>query len=103
MLKVILTEDADATLEDIIHYYLTEHSTGRAAKVVQSVDLAFEQISKAPLRFPKCLDILEPDENVRQIVVHSTFRIIYRIKPDYIQIIEIFHGNRNDQLLKDIK
>jgi hypothetical protein len=33
MLRVVMTEDADVTLEEIIHYYLIEHSAKRAEKV----------------------------------------------------------------------
>jgi plasmid stabilization system protein ParE len=82
---------------------LIEHSAKRAEKVLESIDQALEQIGKTPFSFPMCFDVLEPNENIRQKIVHSTFRIIYRIKPECIEIIEIFHGSRNDEWLKDIQ
>jgi plasmid stabilization system protein ParE len=98
-----LTDRAKASLEEIADYYFIEHSASRAEKVLQSIYGAFDKIAKAPMQFALCLDIEVPKDNIRQMIVHSTFKVIYRIKPDSIEIIEVFHGNRNDELLKDIK
>ena len=96
MLKVLLTKKAEASLEDIISYYLNENSVERAIKVIDS----FEKISKSPQIFPVCFDVKKPILSVRQMIVHNTFKIIFRIQKDKIQILEIFHGKRNPKLLK---
>jgi plasmid stabilization system protein ParE len=100
MLKVILTKKAEASLEEIVSYYLSEHSAERATKVIDSFDDSFEKISKSPQIFPVCFDIKKPILSVRQMIVHNTFKIIFRIQKDKIQILEIFHGKRNPKLLK---
>ena len=102
MLKIVLTDRADNSLEEIIDYYLTEHSASRAEKVVRSIDEAFDKIIRRPFSFPICFDIDIPQENIRQIIVHNTYKIVYRIQTNQIQVLEIFHGNRNESLLKDI-
>ena len=61
-----------------------------------------EKISKSFSIYPVCFDLAKPQENIRQAIVHHTFKIIFRIQKDKIEIIEIFHGNRNPEFLKDI-
>jgi plasmid stabilization system protein ParE len=102
MLKVSLTRKAEDSLSDIIDYYLTNYSAERATKVVESVDEAFEEIGAYPLNYPVCFDIKLPVENIRQIIVHHTFKIVYRINKDSIEVLEIFHGKRDPDLLKEI-
>ena len=86
MLKVVLTARAQSSVEEITDYYLTEHSAKRAEKVVQSIEEAFDKISVSPKSFPLCFDIEKPAENIRQIIVHHTFKIVYRISTDKIEI-----------------
>lgn len=102
MLKVVLTARAETSLEDITNFYLEEYSVERTTKVLDSIDEMFERISKAPSNFPKCFDLAEPKNHIRQAIVHNTFKIIFAIQKDKIEIIEIFHGSRDPDLLKDI-
>jgi plasmid stabilization system protein ParE len=102
MLKVILTEKAEKSLEEITDFYLAEYSQERTLKVVDSIEDAFEKIATYPNHFPLCFDIKMPSENIRQMILHNTFKIIYRIKNDRIEILEIFHGSRNNNLLKNL-
>ena len=102
MLKVLLTTKAENSLSDIIDFYLINYSAARATKVVQSIDQAFEKIGSNPFSYPVCFDIKQPVEGTRQIIVHHTFKIVYRVKNDAIEVLEIFHGKRDPDLLKDI-
>ncbi len=103
MLKLVLTQRAESSLEEITDYYLTEHSFERTTKVIDSVEKAFDKIVASPKSYPVCFDIKQPTENIRQIIVHHTFKIVYRIQKDKIEVIEIFHGKRNPELLADIE
>jgi len=47
-------------------------------------------------------NLAKPVAHNRQIIVHDTFKIIYRITRDRIEVIEIFHGCRNPGLIRDI-
>ena len=102
MLKLVLTIRAEQSLEEISDYYLIQHSLARAIKVIQSIEEAFHKISDSPNSYPVCFDIEKPVVNIRQIIVHNTFKIIYRVEKDKIEIIEIFHGRRNPGLIRDI-
>lgn len=101
-MKLVLTERAENSLEEITDYYLTEHSVERATKVIQSIDDALNKIVASPKSYPVCFDVKNPSENIRQIIVHHTFKIVYRIQKNKIEVLEIFHGKRNPELLGDI-
>lgn len=102
MLKLVLTTRAEQSLEDIIDYYLLRHSAKRAEKVLQTIESAFDEIKYSPQKFHVCLDVKSPTNSIRQMIVHQTFKIVYRIMSTQIEIIEIFHGSRNPDLILDI-
>ena len=102
MLNILITERAEKTLSEIIDFYLTEFTIERTKKVLDSMDDAFTKIAKAPFLNPICFDIKTPQNNIRQFILQDTFKIIYRIQSDTVEIIEIFHGNRNPEIIKDI-
>ena len=101
MLNVVLSKRAENSLEEIIDYYLENYSAERATKVINTFDESFEKIAKSPQVFPVCFDIKKPVLTVRQMIVHSTFKIVFRIQKDRIEILEIFHGKRYPKLLKN--
>jgi plasmid stabilization system protein ParE len=101
-MRLVLTRRAESSLEEITDYYLTKHSAERATKVIQSIEKAFDKVASSPKGYPVCFDIKVPSENIRQIIVHNTFKIIYRIATGKIEVIEIFHGKRNPELLADM-
>ena len=102
MPKVVLTARAETSLEEITDYYLSRYSPERTLKVLNSIEEMLGRISKEPKHFAKCFDMPDLGNNIRQAIVHSTFKIIFRAKVDSIEVIEIFHGSRDPELLKDI-
>lgn len=102
MLTVIVTQRASHSIDEILDYYIENHSTARAEKVLESIDEDFTRIAKSPKSFPVCFDIDKPQENIRQAIVHNTFKIVFRIQVSTIEIIEIFHSNKNPKKLKNI-
>lgn len=88
-------------MEEITDYYLLKHSAARATKVILSLEDAFDKIASSPFIYPVCFDIKQPVEDIRQIIVHSTFKVVYRVKKDKIEVLEIFHGKRNPGLLRE--
>ncbi len=102
MLKIVVTDRAAETLNEIIDFYLTAYTIERTEKVLNSIDDAFVKIAKSPSHYPVCFDVKTLQENIRQFILHNTFKIIYRVQPETIEIIEIFHGNRNPEIIQDI-
>ncbi len=102
MLKIVVTERAQFSLEEIVDYYLAHYTEERTLKVLNSIEETFELIAVSPNIFPVCFDIENPSENIKQAIVHNTFKVVFRVSAKQIEIIEIFHGKRNPELLKDI-
>ncbi|HPN19745.1 MAG TPA: type II toxin-antitoxin system RelE/ParE family toxin [Chitinophagales bacterium] len=102
MLNIFVTERAEESLSEIIDFYLSKYTIERTKKILDSIDDAFVKIAKSPFHFPVCFDIRTPQTNTRQFLLHNTFKIIYRIQPNTIEIIEIFHGKRNPEIIKDV-
>ncbi len=48
MLKVVLTQRAQTSLEEITDYYLLQHTAARTVKVIESLEEAFELIARKP-------------------------------------------------------
>ncbi len=103
MKSIVLSHRAEKSLDEIVDYYLTEHSVARAEKVVKSIEQTFAKISKKPESFPVNFDIAQPRDNIRHAIVHHTFKVIFRILPEKIEVLEIFHASRNPELLKHIE
>ncbi|MCR4346772.1 MAG: type II toxin-antitoxin system RelE/ParE family toxin [Sulfuricaulis sp.] len=87
-MRVIWTPEAQAHL-DSIYYYLKRDAPFYANGVVDKLTRRSEQL----IRHPRSGRIVPKydDENLREIIVHP-YRLIYRLKPDYIDIIAVFHG-----------
>ena len=102
MLQLILTQQAQNSLDEIVSFLYDEPFPARAEKVVQSIDKALERVTQFPQSFSVCFDIEPAQQNIRQIIVHNTFKIIYRISNKQIEVLEIFHGSRNPEHLKNL-
>jgi toxin ParE1/3/4 len=91
MTKVILSEAADADLEDIFDYTLEEFGLGQAVSYVSEFDDSFETISKNP-------EIGRKREEIREelrSLAKDKHVIFYRILSDHIRIVRILHGSRD--------
>jgi len=102
MLNIFVTERAEESLLEIVDSYSSEYTIEITKKILDSIDDAFAKIAKSPFHHPVCFDIRTPQANIRQFLLHNTFKIIYRVQPDTIEIIEIFHGKRNPEIIKDV-
>ena len=103
MLPVLLSARAKSTLIEISDYYSDQFPVERALKIIASLEECFEKIAASPKAFPVCYGINNPPENKRQAIVHNTFKVIYHIGKENIEIMEIFHGSRNPELLREIE
>lgn len=102
MLKIVVTERAQFSLEEIVDYYLENYTDERAIKVLNSIEETFELIATSPNIFPVCFDTEHPSENIKQAIVHNTFKVVFRVSTKQVEIIEVFHGKRNPERLRDI-
>lgn len=95
---IVWSEEAKNDLQEIFDY-ISEDSPKNAEMVVRTFVKIADSLELFPYKFPK-----EPfidDESVR-FVPKWSFKLIYKILPDKIIILNIFHTSQNpEKLLRD--
>lgn len=89
-MKVVWTDEAKAHLIGI-HEYIKRDAPFYAAETVDRLTRRVEQLIDHPHsgRIVPKFD----DENLRELIARP-YRLIYRIRPDRIDIIAVFHGTQ---------
>ena len=90
-MKVHWTDTAEAQL-DAIYAYIAQNSPTYALRTVDRITKRSMQIAAFPLSGRKV-----PEYDMDQIreVFAGSYRIIYYIKPDQIDVIAVIHGAMN--------
>jgi plasmid stabilization system protein ParE len=84
-----------ADLKSAVTWYL-KHSETAAGKFIAEVDRAIGLVTEAPSRWPA------GERGTRKFILNRfPFAIVYREKPDAIQILAFAHGHRNPGYWKD--
>ncbi|MFH1288674.1 MAG: type II toxin-antitoxin system RelE/ParE family toxin [bacterium] len=96
-MKVHWTDNAEQHL-DVIHDYIAQNSPEYAKIMVDRLTRRSQQISIFPLS-----GRVVPEFDIEQIreVIEESYRIIYYIKPDQIDVLAVIHGAMN--ILKDLE
>ena len=90
-MNVHWTETAQEHLE-AIHAYIARNSAEYALRMVDRLTCRSQQIADAPLSGRRM-----PEYDLDQIreLIEGSYRIIYHIKSDQIDVIAVIHGARN--------
>jgi plasmid stabilization system protein ParE len=90
-MKVRWTETAEAHL-DAIYSYIVQDSETYALRTVDQITGKSQQIAAFPMSGRRV-----PEYNIDQIreVFSGSFRIIYHIKSDQIDVLAVIHGAMN--------
>lgn len=94
------TEHAKAQLRHI-HNYIAQDSALYAKRVTQSIINKSLSIDGFP-RTGKIVSELN-DESIREVSLYS-YRILFEIKPDYIEVLAVIHKRRDlqaDEILRE--
>lgn len=84
-----------AEFKSSLKWYLERNQTA-TWKFVAAVDQAIEAVAKSPSRWP------QDDHGARKIILRRfPFAIVYRERPNAIQILAIAHGHRRPEYWKD--
>ncbi|MBW4511106.1 MAG: type II toxin-antitoxin system RelE/ParE family toxin [Scytonematopsis contorta HA4267-MV1] len=89
-MRVYWTETAVENLSGIYNY-IAQTSTQYASRIVDRITRRSEQIAKFPFS-----GRVVPEFETEQIreVIEDSYRIIYYIKPEQIDIIAVIHGSQ---------
>ncbi len=87
-MKVRWSRDALEDLEDI-HDYVSQDAPGRADELVEALIEAAERLET----FPKSgRSVPEYDDSSIREVVKDSYRIVYRIQDDVVDVVTVIHG-----------
>jgi plasmid stabilization system protein ParE len=100
--KIFWSENSVQTLKEIYNWYKEDYSISRAQKVVKSIRKSATEIAKNPYHHPQCFKVLNPNTNIRNCLVYNTFWIVYEIKNNQINILDIISGYQNPDLYQKI-
>lgn len=90
-MKVYWTNTAEGHL-DAIYHYIAQNSPVYAKRIVDRITRRSQQIAEYPLSGRK---VLEYDFNQIREVIEGTYRIIYYIKSDQIDVLAVIHSSMN--------
>jgi len=82
--------------------YISQDSPQNARKVVKDIREAVRELVPHPESKPIVKQLPSEDNNYRFVICHS-YKIIYKIKPEYILILDIFHMSRGPGYIEGLK
>ena len=90
-MRVYWTDTAEGHL-DAIYDYIAQDSPEYAKRVVDRLTRRSQQIAEFPLSGRRV-----PEYDIDQIreIIEGSYRIIYYIKPDQIDVLAVIHGSMN--------
>ena len=90
-MKIVWTDPAVKDLHEL-HAYIARDSEMYASGFVERIILAAERLAD----YPRAGRIVPEtnDENVRELL-YQRYRIIYRVKGGYIEMLSVIHGARD--------
>lgn len=84
---------APQAIEDVeaIRAYVARDSPHYADLVVERIVAAVARLENYPLSGRVVPEVA--DQSLRE-VIHASYRIVYRLRPDVVEILTVFHGAR---------
>jgi len=84
---------APQAIEDVeaIQAYVARDSPHYADLVVERIVAAVARLENYPLSGRVVPEVA--DQSLRE-VIHASYRIVYRLRPDVVEILTVFHGAR---------
>ena len=95
-MKIVWTDPAVKDLHEL-HAYIARDSEMYASGFVERIILAAERLVDYPKIGRSVPEV--NDENVRELL-YQRYRLVYRIKGDWIEILSVIHGARDLEELK---
>lgn len=90
MIRIIWAPQA---IEDVetIRNFVARDSPHYAGLVVERIVAAVTRLASHPLSGRAVPEA--NDQSLRE-VIHGSYRVVYRLKPDVVEIVTVFHGAR---------
>ncbi|MBC8045969.1 MAG: type II toxin-antitoxin system RelE/ParE family toxin [Fimbriimonadaceae bacterium] len=101
--KLIIKEAAWKDLENELEYLTENYSKTYALKfAVEFVDIV-ETIPVDYLHHPENRYLRTKNQVYRNIIWKKNYWIVYKIKPNTLEVLSLFHTKRNPKIIKKVK
>jgi toxin ParE1/3/4 len=97
--RVFLTDDAAADLEDIVGYIERHDVPGKAGRVLERIENAFQSLSENPERGVCPSELRSIGIREYREIFFKSYRIIYRVIEQRVYVMLIADGRRDMQSL----
>ncbi len=97
--KVIISDIAFRSLEQIYEYGVETFAHTAATVFTQELITRIKQLSSDFLLHPECR-YLPTKSKIYRNIIHGSYIVIYRINPDKIEALDVFHCSRSISAIK---
>lgn len=97
--KVVVSDLAVISLENIYHYGIETFSLASASVFVDEVTDKIESLERDYLLYPECR-FLETKGKLYRNIIFGNYLIIYRITKSRIEVLNIIHSSRSISFIK---
>jgi toxin ParE1/3/4 len=92
----------DIDIPSIFYYGMETFGIKLADKFIEEIYLRIDRLETEYLIHPECHH-LETKTKIYRNIILGSYLIIYRIKPNRIEVLRAFHGSRSPKIIKQIK
>ncbi len=102
MEKIVKIDWSDDAIEDLqnIHDFITQYSKNRAQKIVERIFERITILESGFVRIRQVEELLKEREFEYRYLLEDSYKIIYRITVDKVEIVKIFDVRQNPIKIK---
>jgi toxin ParE1/3/4 len=90
-MRVVWTANAKRQLAEI-HQYIAANSPQYAKAMIDRITARSVQLATFPMSGAVMVEYADP--KIRELI-EGTYRIIYRVRPESVEVLAVVHGARN--------
>lgn len=91
-MRIIWSPTSKIKINDILEY-ISEDNPGVALNLIDDFELKIEKLKENP-ELGRVLPEIN-NTNIRELIVHDNYGIIYEVNPDIIEILTVRHFKQN--------
>ena len=100
--KVVISDFAISSLENIFHYGIETFSFASASIFIDELSVKIQSLSSNYQVYPECRFLKTKNKIYRNIII-GNYLIIYRITLERIEVLNVIHGSRSINFIKSTK
>jgi toxin ParE1/3/4 len=99
ILKVVISDMAMISLEQIYEYGVETFALSAATVFIEELSSHIEQLSSDHLIHPECR-YLQTKSKMYRNIIHGSYIAIYRITDNQVEVLNVLHNSRSISAIK---